>query len=610
MAGGEVRALGSDLFGDGVDLYTGRLSFKQVDIDIPGNSELEVKLSRSFSLVDPVVGGTFANISLPGNRDYAFGDWDLDVPRISATYAYYLQGNVLGPYGWDPNPQRNFTWPDQRCSGKRVPPIIGEFFAGQYWSGISVSVPNGGQLLQPAAGVQSPQVGGPYRWVTSGFTWISCLPSIKNGSGEGFLAITPDGVRYWFDWMAVYSDTTLEASFEYMVSTPGGGFEEVFEQSLSRRRHVLYVTRVEDRFGNWVKYDYANSADSPARLTKIESSDGRAILLSYNAAGRIASASVGARSWRYEYAENPYRLTGVVQPDGARWGFDLENVFREMRTDLTDPATCSFPGASSGWGAAVADTATLTMTHPSGAVGQFVTSPRLHGRSHVPKNCLGVPDGHGMPENGAYSDYIRMYWVNSLIQKRISGAGLSPMQWTYTYNNSQRMSDARSGRTAGYSAPGSWADLPYTWTRIPEEGLPVTDISTYIIADPKCVSDACAAKVSTDVVDPSGNLSRYTFGNSYRYNEALLLSVESGRPAASPLQVSRFNYQLAQAGQPYPAQIGVSRQYQGDAMNDAILRPESKISTQRDGRIFTRAVNSFDGFGRPLSITRSSAPVP
>ena len=60
----------------------------------------------------------------------------------------------------------------------------------------------GGTLLQVASGAYLPGSGGPYHWMTTGQAYVSCLPSIQNGTGEGFLAITPDGTTYRFDWMA------------------------------------------------------------------------------------------------------------------------------------------------------------------------------------------------------------------------------------------------------------------------------------------------------------------------------------------------------------------------------------------------------------------------
>ena len=87
-------------------------------------------------------------------------------------------------------------------------------------------------------------------------------PTIKNGSGEGFLATTRDGTRYWFDHMAQFHETLLSSP------TSGGSTAT----PLSRRRNALYVTRVEDRFGNSVSYSYSNTATSPVRLTSISAS--------------------------------------------------------------------------------------------------------------------------------------------------------------------------------------------------------------------------------------------------------------------------------------------------------------------------------------------------
>src|SRR5688572_22604070 len=46
----QLSALGSELFGDEVSLYTGQTSFRHIDIDIPGNNALPVQLSRRYSI--------------------------------------------------------------------------------------------------------------------------------------------------------------------------------------------------------------------------------------------------------------------------------------------------------------------------------------------------------------------------------------------------------------------------------------------------------------------------------------------------------------------------------------------------------------------------------
>ena len=62
-----VTALGDQLFGDKVDLYTGALRFDQTDIALPGNSGLEVAVRRQYTAGRKFIVGHF-------------GDWDLDLP--------------------------------------------------------------------------------------------------------------------------------------------------------------------------------------------------------------------------------------------------------------------------------------------------------------------------------------------------------------------------------------------------------------------------------------------------------------------------------------------------------------------------------------------------
>ena len=45
---GAVATLGPDLFGEQVDLSSGRLGFSQVDVALPGSSGLPVEIRRRF----------------------------------------------------------------------------------------------------------------------------------------------------------------------------------------------------------------------------------------------------------------------------------------------------------------------------------------------------------------------------------------------------------------------------------------------------------------------------------------------------------------------------------------------------------------------------------
>ena len=178
-----VEKLGDDLFGDSISLPDGGLRFTVTDVSIPGNNALPVAITRGWTL-----SNTYMQVP---NRLMA--DWQVSLPRITGQFAdrWLTAGTST-----------------QRCSDTRGPAVpsgvVGIFEISAFWNGIRLEVPGGGgELLLTAAGVAKPTDGRTYVWVTGdGQTHVSCLSSIKNGSGEGFHAITPDGTRYTFDWMA------------------------------------------------------------------------------------------------------------------------------------------------------------------------------------------------------------------------------------------------------------------------------------------------------------------------------------------------------------------------------------------------------------------------
>ncbi len=86
----------------------------------------------------------------------------------------------------------------------------------------------------------------------------------------------------------------------------------------------MLVSRVEDRFGNWLTYAYSGDL-----VTDIRASDGRHVAIAYVDGGpRISSITVdggaaGSRTWTYTYTKSTanivYSLTTVTQPDGSAW---------------------------------------------------------------------------------------------------------------------------------------------------------------------------------------------------------------------------------------------------------------------------------------------------
>jgi RHS repeat-associated protein len=556
-----VAAYGPDLFGDEVNLSNGALSFSATDIAIPGNNALEVALKRSYTVSD--------KRSYQSLNFQPFADWVLDTPRIEAVFAP--------------------SWKNQRCSVTTIaaaspdPVSLGAtfLFPEMFWHGNQAQMPGGGEMLLIGANTPKPSSGGPYYWTTQARTAFSCLSTIENGSGEGFLAITSEGVKYWFNRMATYDEPPIAAV------TAGGA-----DTSIPRKKVALYATRVEDRFGNWVTYTYTNAASAPARLTAINSSDGRSITVSYNGNGQISSASNGSHTWTYQYtypATGQGRLTAVVLPDATQWSFNFANFaaakIRYERQEGTTPTrSCYDPGTVLG------DSATATITHPSGAIGEFQVDPVRHGRSNVPLVCLNIESiGNNNPQNDI-TLFPYVYDAFTLMRKRVTGPGLPLMEWLYRYTSTNSYFLHPSGN--GQPVCGSGVDC----------------------SPPTCLTATCAGTSVTEVAGPEGRYTRHTFGNSYKYNEGKLLKVERGSisgslwalaSATTILRSDTTTHNLAQSGQPFVSKVGTSPQWRGDNFTSEYIQPVTATSIVQDGVTFSATHSGFDAYARPSTTAKS-----
>ena len=455
-----VGALDAGLLGERIDYYTGHVDFVATDVSLPGNNALPAAIGRRYA-VDANPSGVVP--------ERAFGDWDMEVPHI--------EGIVATSVGWTV-PGAN---PDARCSAFAGAPaavvttpsiqhagqsVTTSIPWEQYAIGYRLAVPGQGrrELLKRAPANNQQPTSGSYPIVTNDWWMIGCVAQLdpaSPGTGEGFVALSPDGTKYTFNWLATRAHVPL--------SRPADTNEPDVTATLDRSDAWMMATKVEDRFGNWVKYQY--DPYEPLQLDKITSSDGRTITIAYNGATNIVhTVDDGSHVWTYGYAYNGayYTLTSVTQPDGSKWQIDFEPL-NHISWTYADPWTCGSPGTP-----IVPNNLVGSITHPSGAKGTFTFNVARRGRTGAPAGCYtssgGVDFGSVQPT---------VFDTLALTKKTITGPRLpAALNWSLAY--------------AG------------------------------------CSGNSCAATVSTTVTDPRTYNTRYTFGTGYDGDEGLLTKKESG----------------------------------------------------------------------------------
>ncbi|KFN51027.1 hypothetical protein P873_04585 [Arenimonas composti TR7-09 = DSM 18010] len=496
----EVGHLGDDLLGDSVSLNDGGLSFFATDVSLPGNAGPGVAVARSYRVKD--MRWRIA--------DGAFGDWDIEVPSISGNY---LEGWVDSAGG------------QARCSvgGRPAPDASRGIMAWDYWNGLRLDIPGvgGGTLLEANGNQPEGTSIVDYPYLTNDHIRVDCLTSgIANPgagiSGEGFVAVTPDGTTYYFDWMATHEEAPLRQGTRIIFFSDPIGNVIPREYEIPVKRHMLLATRVVDRFGNVVSYKYSNAADGRTRLVEIRSGeattgaggDGRLLSLSYDSNGNVSQVSDNTgRVWTYEYGTTPdgrRTLEKVNVPGGDAWTIDLAQFTdAELDYPLTPgpwERSCATELMPQNAGAAASPVGTIT--HPSGATGTFTLGIRRHGRTNVPLFCANVTGG-GQP-NDPTDDVAYVpasYDSFSLVAKTITGNGVPTAQWSYDYQSPRRYNNPNGGPFAN----------PYV--------CPSNKTLEQCAEKPACTSiSGCGLNATTLVVAPGNRWVRYTHGTECRSN--------------------------------------------------------------------------------------------
>ena len=274
-----------------IDPFTGKLQIHSVDLFIPGNGGLDIKVQRSYSSVDEfLIDQRDTNLVVPSPIGVG---WSMHFGRVMRRQPVALCfANI------DPNRAPVVELPD---GSRQI---------------LYVLAPDVQQAMQLP--------GDRNHWITTSRWRAECAPG-----GIGMIVFSPDGTRY-------------------EMTTPGLSFGNATSPN-----NVWYTTRIVDRNGNSLEFEYANigSATSVTRIVGRDAGgllDGRQVTFNYSG-NRLDTIVDGTRIWTYQHVYTgsvpggdryPF-LARVVRPDGQAWRYEY-NLDK-----LRDANNNDLPGAYS-----------------------------------------------------------------------------------------------------------------------------------------------------------------------------------------------------------------------------------------------------------------------
>lgn len=558
--GGTAQPLGSSPFGETVSLFTGELGFSVADIVLEGSGPT-ITLRRTAFLSD------FER----GFEPPMLGNWDLSIPRIQ-TMVQAASRFITADPGAPGENWKMDVGNYARCSQFDSPYKAFDM----WWSGYEFVTGEGDRqqiLKRDPANTVMPSMTDPsgapmvFPAVAKGDWQFGCLPQTSNLAmtgtaepGEGFLAVAPDGTKYYLDYI-----TGVRASnvVEYLI----GGARIWYPRMYA----TMYASKVEDRFGNWVKYQYDGR-----KLVGITASDGRAVAIAWRQDVAVVDSITvqpgpTQRVWTYQY-------TGITQRESGEWRAQLQSVTLPDATRWSYAGTDFLPGiynpnecnVRNGYPVDGSLAYTTTVTSPTGLKGVFVRKPTWHARSYMPSGCAqyeGV-----MP----YLDPPVLVGRQSLVEKTISGPGVEPQTWRYRY-----------------SPPEASAN-----------------------SDACAATNTCPATRWVDVVEPDGDFSRHTISNRWDITEGRTLRVDAFDAASNLLRSNTVSYATPGTG-PYPTKLGKMLSYSYGTNIAPIEQqlPAVATVTSQQGVTFSWKVDTtctgkpycLDAMMRPTRVTKGSS---
>ncbi|ACR13961.1 Rhs family protein [Teredinibacter turnerae T7901] len=387
--------------GENYDYATGKISLRTTDISIPGNFDIPVELTRVLPTDETSeTGGP--------------GGWVWDIPYIRGAVPYTKQPAHY--YEWD---NESSWYHGKNCTGSSVQfSYNNKYYYGinHFWQGKYLHIPNTTDdlLLINSAGQQVTK---------SNYKVVECLQN-PNGQ-EGFVVLSPNGFKYTFNQVRTY----------YNRANDIGKFVG------PAKTRLIMATRIEDRFGNYVTYNY----DSYGEMKSIIASDGRRIDIEYDQIGsedfvglsgrRAVKATANGREWIYEHGDGGYWLTKAILPDQTSWKYH-KDLYHLIPDSDSIKASNRYEGRfiCEDWGNNSEIKSTYFLT-PEGYKVKYGFKAVYHGRTNVYIGLNELIDPFYMtPPIPWVATDINCTITGSLVEREVSGPGVETAVWEYEYS--------------------------------------------------------------------------------------------------------------------------------------------------------------------------------
>lgn len=342
--------------GYAVDLRTMLASFRVEDLVVPGNGgRLPIVISRVHDIYRK-------NPSL--RVPHALGNWDLEIPRITAWRGTHRSDGTTFSEHASPN-----VWSNGYCHNPVYTRPSGDAaYALYFWDGLLLEIPreSGRELLFARQDSANGQVVYPPINVITGVkgnveyrstdNWRASCIDLPQGSRSGFLVYSPDGTKYTFDVFAGPKSIVNERMN--------------WDDTLGA---YVYASRIEDVHGNWLSLSYESDPNGGQYVSEILASDGRRVKFHYDTVShtshpfwrpkfnvkrlsrvehRSDDNSTVLAEVRYYYYVTGYSefadhgtLANVRMPDGRYWSYSYQDHQRVL--NVGDPR---YPPPANYWG--------------------------------------------------------------------------------------------------------------------------------------------------------------------------------------------------------------------------------------------------------------------